>query len=450
MATFPSNVNTGLIEGSFASVEVTAAGLVTNALTGSVSFQAAPKYFVYQAAKQILLPTSFTVNLVDGAFSVPVLATDEEQFMPIEWTWKVSFNINGLALDAINISVPTDSVRNLTAVMPPAGSPSTGVVVTQGTPGKSAYEVALDNGFVGTQAQWLASLVGAGGGAVSSINTKTGAVVLSASDVGAATAAQGAKADSAVQPSAITSFVTTSDARLSDARTPVMHTTALISNFTTAVDARVQNIVGAAPAALDTLVEISAALGNDANYAATMTTALAGKVANTRQITAGTGLTGGGDLTANRTLAVTYGTTAGTSAQGNDTRLTDARAPLAHKATHASGGSDPITPADIGAAPVSGQFPVNTVAASGAALTIPATYPAHNVTLSANCTLTFAAPTAGHAFVMRLNGAFAPTFPASVKWPGGTAPTYAAAGTLYQFVTLDAGTTWLGTGQAHS
>jgi len=32
--------------------------------------------------------------------------------------------------------------------------------VINGVAGKSAYEVAVDNGFVGTQSQWLASLVG--------------------------------------------------------------------------------------------------------------------------------------------------------------------------------------------------------------------------------------------------------------------------------------------------
>lgn len=41
----------------------------------------------------------------------------------------------------------------------------------------------------------------------------------------------------------------------------------------------------------------------------------------TRQITAGTGLTGGGTLAADRTLAVSYGTTAGTAVQGNDSRI---------------------------------------------------------------------------------------------------------------------------------
>ena len=47
-------------------------------------------------------------------------------------------------------------------------------------------------------------------------------------------------------------------------------------------------------------------------------------VPNARTIIAGTGLTGGGDLSANRTLNVSYGTTAGTAAQGNDSRITGA------------------------------------------------------------------------------------------------------------------------------
>ena len=42
--------------------------------------------------------------------------------------------------------------------------------------------------------------------------------------------------------------------------------------------ARVNAVIASAPAALDTLDELAAALGDDANYAATITTALAGKV----------------------------------------------------------------------------------------------------------------------------------------------------------------------------
>ena len=78
---------------------------------------------------------------------------------------------------------------------------------------------------------------------------------------------------------------------------------------------------------------------SDVSNPATALTNIGG-VPTSRSISAGTGLTGGGDLTANRTLAVTYGTTSGTACQGNDARLSDARTPsstLAHAASHAAG-----------------------------------------------------------------------------------------------------------------
>lgn len=51
---------------------------------------------------------------------------------------------------------------------------------------------------------------------------------------------------------------------------------------------------------------------------------LATKADKTTQVIAGTGLTGGGTLAANRTLNVSYGTAAGTAAQGNDSRIVNA------------------------------------------------------------------------------------------------------------------------------
>lgn len=90
------------------------------------------------------------------------------------------------------------------------------------------------------------------------------------------------------------------------------------------------------------------------------------------------------------------------------------------------------------------QYTVNVVATSGATQTLPASSPAHKITMSANCTFTFSSPTkAGHTFVLLLDGAFTPTFPASVKWGSGAAPTYTTPA-LYTFTTLDSGTTWLG------
>ena len=51
------------------------------------------------------------------------------------------------------------------------------------------------------------------------------------------------------------------------------------------VNTQITNVIGAAPAALDTLTELAAALGDDANYAATVTTALAGKVDDSQVLT---------------------------------------------------------------------------------------------------------------------------------------------------------------------
>lgn len=68
-------------------------------------------------------------------------------------------------------------------------------------------------------------------------------------------------------------------ARITDNTIP----TTKIASFQTAVDARVQTIVGAAPAALDTLVELGNALGNDASFATTVTnrfTTVEGRVTN--------------------------------------------------------------------------------------------------------------------------------------------------------------------------
>jgi len=72
------------------------------------------------------------------------------------------------------------------------------------------------------------------------------------------------------------------------------------------------------------------------------TAADVGAVPTSRTVTAGTGLTGGGALSANITLTVAFGTTNTTACVGNDSRLSDARTPTAHASTHKSGGGDAI------------------------------------------------------------------------------------------------------------
>jgi hypothetical protein len=72
-------------------------------------------------------------------------------------------------------------------------------------------------------------------------------------------------------------------------------------------------------------------------------TDLAAKVAATRQVIAGTGMGGGGALSADVTLNVSYGTSGTTACVGNDARLSNARTPSTHASTHGAAGSDAIT-----------------------------------------------------------------------------------------------------------
>ena len=79
----------------------------------------------------------------------------------------------------------------------------------------------------------------------------------------------------------------------------------------------------------------------------------------------------------------------------------------------------------------------------------------HTVLMTANCTFTFSNPIASDdcsSFTLILTqdgtGSRTVTWPASVKWPGGDAPLLTTTATtgrdLLMFVTVDGGTTWLG------
>lgn len=100
--------------------------------------------------------------------------------------------------------------------------------------------------------------------------------------------------------------------------------------------------------------------------------------------------------------------------------------------------------------PVSHQYPVNTIAASGAERTLSPNYSAHDVTMDQNCVFKFAPPTTkGFTFTLTLKGMYTPTFPANVQWHNGISPTYGAdsgwgTGNTYAFTTFDKGHSWIG------
>lgn len=92
---------------------------------------------------------------------------------------------------------------------------------------------------------------------------------------------------------------------------------------TTAVDSFMQSADAAAMrTALGLGDSATKAVGTTAGtVAAGNDSRIAGAVQTSRTVSAGTGLTGGGDLSANRTLSVSFGTTFATACRGDDARL---------------------------------------------------------------------------------------------------------------------------------
>jgi hypothetical protein len=277
-----------------------------------------------------------------------------------------------VVIEAINPN-PSVVLTVSTGARGPAGADgSDGAQGPQGDPGQgvpiggATGQVLAKNSGTDYDTEWVDAASGGGGGAVDSVNSQTGVVVLDQDDItdgttakqflatektklaGIATGATANDTDANLKARAnhtgtqATSTIVGLDAALAntvtvatftghtgntsnphsvtktqvglgnvdntaDTAKPVSiaqqaaldgktdighaHVATDITNFNTAVDARVQNIVGAAPSALDTLDELAAALGDDANFAATVTTNLAGKQPLDSDLTSIAGLT---------------------------------------------------------------------------------------------------------------------------------------------------------------
>lgn len=109
------------------------------------------------------------------------------------------------------------------------------------------------------------------------------------------------------------------------------------SKTTAEIQAKVAAVVDAAPGTLDTLNELAAALGDDPNFATTITDALGNRVRfdAVQTLTAPQQVQARANIGAG-TSNLAIGTTGTTAAAGNDARLSDARTPLAHTHTAAN------------------------------------------------------------------------------------------------------------------
>jgi len=139
-----------------------------------------------------------------------------------------------------------------------------------------------------------------------------------------------------------------------------------------------------------------------------------------------------------------------------DTRLTNARTPLSHASSHATVGSDPISATSIGAVSSTGggkeTSALQTASTASTAINL-SNGNVQMLTLAADTTISLSGATNGVACSLGLyikqdaTGGRALTWPASIKWPGGAAPTLSTALNKVDLVvleTLDGGTTWYG------
>lgn len=175
------------------------------------------------------------------------------------------------------------------------------------------------------------------------------------------------------------------DSRLSDARTPTAHVHAG-TDITTGTVPYARLPVGTAASTV--------AAGDDSRLSDARTP--------TAHVHAGTDITTGTVPYAR----LPVGTAASTVAAGDDSRLTNSRTPTAHASTHATGGSDVVSPASIGAAATSHTHAAADVSSGTlAAARLP-------LVLSTPVTVTYAAtiaidPTAGNNFKITATGALA-------------------------------------------
>lgn len=258
----------------------------------------------------------------------------------------------------------------------------------------------------------------------------------------------------------------------------------LESEYQSYADTAVSNLVAAAPATLDTLNELAAALGDDPNFATTVTNSIATKLplaggTMTGAITFAAGQTfDGRDVSSDgaKLDGIEAGAdvtdTANVTAAGAlmDSEVTNLAAVKSFDptdyATAAQGSlADSSVQPNDSPTFVNGTFTGELIANSynETYSALSGTTPSVNceagnafsLTLSGNTTFTFSNPPAsGTAYSFSLEviqdasaSGYTITWPASVDWPAATAPTLTATASavdVFVFYTRDGGTTWHG------
>lgn len=146
----PSNVGFGTVVGQFLVIEPDSADPgqdpEASAASGTVTFTATPTKFKNIGATPnpvTLLPQPVICTLdangyiVDGqgAQGVKLVATDDPDLDPINWTWTATFDILGFAIEQVSFVLPENTTVDLTSVLPSDGSDGVNAAVQQDAQG---------------------------------------------------------------------------------------------------------------------------------------------------------------------------------------------------------------------------------------------------------------------------------------------------------------------------
>ncbi|QCO98975.1 hypothetical protein FCN77_16295 [Arthrobacter sp. 24S4-2] len=110
----------GTVTGTFGDTSAA----VDNPIIGTVTFTPDAAWLLSDGL--VTLPTPVTASLVNGAFSVGLVATDDALLNPTDWTYTVTFNLkmgqSPWNKRPINIKVPAGLTTDLATVTPVAAS----------------------------------------------------------------------------------------------------------------------------------------------------------------------------------------------------------------------------------------------------------------------------------------------------------------------------------------
>lgn len=151
-------------------------------LQGSITF-GVPALLTFPEAN-VFLAGPVAVKLdANGHFDVTLPATDFAGMNPNGWSYTVKENLTGVTGSRTYALLLTSDMGEIDlADVAPADPATPNYVPVEGL---TAYDIAVSNGFTGTEADWLLTLKGEPG-VVTTVNGKTGSsVTLTAGDVGA-------------------------------------------------------------------------------------------------------------------------------------------------------------------------------------------------------------------------------------------------------------------------